>query len=183
MKGNWKFGLLILGCVAIAYWFLQTRNRDQEVEQPEVPSSASGPTEEQRGSALKVPAPSNFMGVAILEGYGSGKPENDLQKVNSLIGNYRTLAKGMDARNFSSNADVAAALRGEKHIALAVLPKDHKLFNEEGLIVDRWGSPLFFHLISAEKVAIYSAGPDKVLGTEDDFSMVGGIVTRTAEEF
>ncbi|MCZ6671890.1 MAG: hypothetical protein O7C75_03020 [Verrucomicrobia bacterium] len=41
---------------------------------------------------------------------------------------------------------MAATFRGEQRIALQTLPQDHRIFNDEGLIIDRWGTPLFFHL-------------------------------------
>ena len=38
----------------------------------------------------------------------------------------------------------------------------------DGELVDRWGTPYFFHSVSAEKMEIVSAGPDKELWTDDD---------------
>jgi hypothetical protein len=34
--------------------------------------------------------------------------------------------------------------------------------------VDRWGTPLYFHAISRDRLEVRSAGPDKVMWTEDD---------------
>lgn len=99
------------------------------------------------------------------------------------MANYRVLAKGMDARHFSSNAELSSTLRGEKRIALKALPEDHSIFNNDGLIVDRWDTPLFFHLEATDKLSIYSAGPDKEMGTEDDYSLIGGVTTQGKTEF
>jgi hypothetical protein len=35
-------------------------------------------------------------------------------------------------------------------------------------MIDRWGTPYFFHQISATSMEIHSAGPDRKMGTEDD---------------
>jgi hypothetical protein len=48
------------------------------------------------------------------------------------------------------------------------LPAHHPVFNEQGQLVDRWGTPLFFHATARDRLDIRSAGPDKSLWTEDD---------------
>ncbi|MCX8499796.1 MAG: hypothetical protein ORN25_10545, partial [Caulobacteraceae bacterium] len=41
--------------------------------------------------------------------------------------------------------EIAAALRGKNRGQLRALPDDSRAFNAHGQLVDRWGSPLFFH--------------------------------------
>ena len=40
--------------------------------------------------------------------------------------------------------------------------------NEKGELVDPWGTPYFFHQLSAMEMEIRSAGPDRIMWTEDD---------------
>jgi hypothetical protein len=40
--------------------------------------------------------------------------------------------------------------------------------NDKGELVDRWGTPYFFHQLSRDHMEIRSAGPDKVMWTQDD---------------
>ena len=40
--------------------------------------------------------------------------------------------------------------------------------NAAGELVDPWGTPYFFHQLSATEMEIHSAGPDKVMWTRDD---------------
>ena len=124
-----------------------------------------------------------LFGDSILEPYGYGSPEDDLKLVAHLIINYRLLAKGLDARHFSSNEAVGDTLRGKGSIPIEAVSAHHRLFDTDGLIVDRWNTPLMFHLVSSEDVNIYSHGPDKILGTDDDLSLETGRVQRGAAAF
>ncbi|MCB1121103.1 MAG: hypothetical protein KJT03_06120 [Verrucomicrobiae bacterium] len=128
------------------------------------------------------PKPTLF-GEKLLENYGRGSPEQDLLLMDGLIRNYRILAKGMDARHFSSNEAIASTLRGEQSIALKALPADHRIFDSNGFIIDRWGTSLFFHLESKDHISIYSSGPDKELGTDDDYLLIGGVPKQGKAEF
>jgi hypothetical protein len=94
-------------------------------------------------------------------------PRDDLRAVASVLDTFRLLAKG-DALPLGSNEEISAALRGETRAKLALLPRDHPAFDAKGRIVDRWGTPLFFHAQSAKDIEVRSAGPDREMGTADD---------------
>ena len=49
-----------------------------------------------------------------------------------------------------------------------LLSPQHPRINAEGAITDGWGTPYFFHHISANYMEVRSAGPDRVLYTDDD---------------
>ena len=51
---------------------------------------------------------------------------------------------------------------------LRFLPDAHRCFNAQGQIVDRWLTPLFFHVVERSRIDIRSAGPDRRMWTEDD---------------
>lgn len=94
-------------------------------------------------------------------------PRDDLRAIASVLDTFRLLAKG-DSLPLGSNEEISAALRGETRAKLALLPRDHPAFDAKGRLVDRWGTPLFFHAQSAKEIEIRSAGPDLQMGTTDD---------------
>ena len=109
-------------------------------------------------------------GELILANYGepTTPPQEDLTMMSHLLENFRLVAKGDDALPLGSNAEMAAALRGEGRVKVAVLPANHVAFNPQGRLIDRWGTPLFFHVESARQIAVRSAGPDREMWTSDD---------------
>ena len=115
-----------------------------------------------------------MFGDRILEGYGSGPQIGDVQLMGTLLSNYRMLAKGVDPRHYSTNEGVSKMLKGQGVVGLPALSENHAVFNEEGLITDRCGEPWFSHLVSKDKLDIYSPGEDGEYGTEDDLSFVSG---------
>jgi hypothetical protein len=44
----------------------------------------------------------------------------------------------------------------------------HVCLNARGQLVDRWGSPLFFHVRDVSRIDLRSAGPDREMWTADD---------------
>ena len=48
------------------------------------------------------------------------------------------------------------------------LPDDNIALDSQGRLVDRWGTPLFFHALGNRRFDLRSAGPDKKLWTDDD---------------
>ena len=48
------------------------------------------------------------------------------------------------------------------------LEAPHACLNAKGQLVDRWGSPLFFHVRDANRIDLRSAGPDGEMWTADD---------------
>jgi len=46
----------------------------------------------------------------------------------------------------------------------------HPCFNEQGQLIDRWATPLFFHVRDTSRIDIRSAGPDQKMWTPDDLN-------------
>jgi hypothetical protein len=88
----------------------------------------------------------------------------DLDKLSLSMRDYRTL---MSQNPVGTNEEIAAALNGGNPKGARLAPEDSTV-NGEGKLVDRWGTPYFFHQMSATSMEIHSAGPDKKMGTEDD---------------
>ncbi len=168
---RWLLGLaLLLGLGRFSWRFRGT------APTPEVPSAA--PAAPSQVTAPRLP------GEAILAHYAESTlpPAEDLTMMSHLLENFRLVAKGEDALPLGSNAEMAAALRGEGRVKVAVLPAQHRAFDAKGRLIDRWGTPLFFHVESSQHIAIRSAGPDRELWTADDLHRDPEGHFRTAEE-
>jgi hypothetical protein len=67
-----------------------------------------------------------------------------------------------------TNPEITKALQGDNPKHLNFLKPDGNRVNANGELVDPWGTPYFFHQLSALDMEIRSAGPDRVLWTADD---------------
>lgn len=120
---------------------------------------------------VEVPGrPKALLGETILRDYAKTNlpPENDLKLMSRLMENSLLLLKSAANRPLSANEDWADLLRGKNGAGERFLSDDHGALNEQHQLVDRWGSPLFFHAVGNSRYDLRSAGPDKTLWTEDD---------------
>lgn len=68
-----------------------------------------------------------------------------------------------------TNPEITAALTGKNPKQINFVPPDAGLqVNQQGEMLDAWGTPLFFHQLSAHDMEIRSAGEDRRMGTFDD---------------
>ncbi len=106
----------------------------------------------------------------MLASYGKPdtRPEEDLSMMAHVFSNLTLLIKGDAPFRMGANEEFAAALRGQNRDRLRLLPNVHPCFNAQGQIIDRWKTPLFFHVNDRDHIDIRSAGPDKLMGTVDD---------------
>lgn len=111
-----------------------------------------------------------LLGETILRDYANPKlpPENDLTLISRLMDNFTLLVKSAADRPLSANEDWAAAFRGMNPAHERFLPDQSIALNAQGQLVDRWGSPLFFHALGGKRFELRSAGPDKKMWTADD---------------
>lgn len=68
-----------------------------------------------------------------------------------------------------TNAEITAALMGDNEKQMKLEIPAGSTLNDQGELCDPWGTPWFFHQLSATKTEIRSAGPDRVMYNEDDF--------------
>lgn len=68
-----------------------------------------------------------------------------------------------------TNAEITAALMGDNEKQMKLEIPAGSTLNGQGELCDPWGTPWFFHQLSATKTEIRSAGPDRVMYNEDDF--------------
>lgn len=67
-----------------------------------------------------------------------------------------------------TNAEITKALLGDNLKQVKVPIPAGSSVNGEGELCDRWGTPYFFHQLSAKEMEIRSAGPDRKMWTSDD---------------
>jgi hypothetical protein len=120
-------------------------------------------------SAMSNQSPA-LLGETILRDYANTNlpPQNDLTLMSRLMENSQLLLKSAANRPLSANEDWADFLRGKNSAHERFLPDQHIALNSKGQLIDRWGSPLFFHAVGGGRFEIRSAGPDRQLWTDDD---------------
>ena len=89
----------------------------------------------------------------------------DADKVSLMLRDYRTR---MGENPVGTNAEIMKAIMGGNPKGAMLGPPDGLQVNGDGELVDRWGTPYFFHQLSRTSMEIRSAGPDRKMYTEDD---------------
>ena len=89
----------------------------------------------------------------------------ELQKVRAMIASYHTL---MGQNPVGTNAEIMKALMGGNPHQATLGPPPGQVLDAKGELIDPWGTPYFFHQLSGDDMEIHSAGPDKVMWTQDD---------------
>jgi hypothetical protein len=93
-------------------------------------------------------------------------PSIVLENTARAIRQYGAMFGGNPVGN---NAEITGQLNGNnpRHINFINAGSGMRL-NENGELIDPWGTPYFFHQISGADTEIHSAGPDKIMWTSDD---------------
>ena len=141
-------------------------SKREPVEQPALVGEVLVPTKSETAKVIPVPS----AGERLLEGYGdpSTPPVEDLRKIHRVLSGYFSVIKDPAKHPIGGNEDLAAALQGENANREVFLRADHPLFSKEGLIVDRWGTPVIVHPEGWKQIGLRSAGLDRKPYTDDD---------------
>jgi hypothetical protein len=109
----------------------------------------------------------NFMRASALNA-----PEQSVEEDLRIVAEFVDLLgkAGVNAV-LGDNADITAALTGTQYPGQQghLFPRQHNAIRS-GQLVDRWGSPFWFHANGPGRLEIRSAGPDKQLFTTDDIA-------------
>jgi hypothetical protein len=89
----------------------------------------------------------------------------DFDKISIMFRNFRTLT---GENPTGTNAEIMAAILGGNPKGAKLGPPEGQELNADGELIDRWGSPYFFHQLGKDRMEIRSAGPDKRMWNEDD---------------
>ena len=93
-------------------------------------------------------------------------PLTVLDKARVAIHNYNST---FGENPVGTNPEITAALMGKNPKQINFITPDSGLrVNENGEMVDAWGTPFFFHQLSGQEMEIRSAGEDKKMWTFDD---------------
>jgi hypothetical protein len=100
------------------------------------------------------------------------EPATVVQNVSRAIRQYGEMFGGNPVGN---NEEITAELSGKnpKHINFISTDAGMRV-NDNGELVDPWGTPYFFHQLSGADTEIHSAGPDRKLWTADDIVVHSG---------
>jgi hypothetical protein len=110
--------------------------------------------------------------TAPVQASASQRETNNLAP-DILLENMRTVIRQYGLRfggnPVGNNAEITRALNGGNPKDVMFIPSDSGLqTNGKGELIDSWGTPFFFHQLSAREMEVRSAGPDKVMWTPDD---------------
>jgi hypothetical protein len=89
----------------------------------------------------------------------------DFDKVLLMLRAYRDLT---GENPVGTNAEIMKAVMGENPKSAQLGPPEGQTLNGDGELIDRWGTPYFFHQLSKDLTEIHSAGPDRRMGSGDD---------------
>lgn len=164
----WLIGVALVLAAATIFVALRKRETPRSTPAGGVQTAPSSRSPSSALSPSQVPEPR--IGERILENYGdpSRPPEEDLAGVARTLENFALLVKGDNPLPLGANEEIANALRGKNRAGLRALPDEHPALNAQGQLIDRWGTPLFFHARSRDRLDIRSAGPDRQMWTADD---------------
>jgi len=90
---------------------------------------------------------------------------NDFDKISLMLRDYRTLTS---ENPVGTNAEIMKAIMGGNPKGARLGPPEGQSLDDKGELIDRWGTPYFFHQLGKDQMEIHSAGPDRRMGTEDD---------------
>jgi hypothetical protein len=96
-------------------------------------------------------------------------PTAVLQNMRSV---FRQYSSRFGANPVGTNHEITSALNGGNPNQVVLVDSEDGLrINERGELIDNWGTPFFFHQLSAKEMEIHSAGPDRRMWTVDDLVM------------
>ncbi|HZM05314.1 MAG TPA: hypothetical protein VFC44_20140, partial [Candidatus Saccharimonadales bacterium] len=93
-------------------------------------------------------------------------PDAALRSVERSV---RQFGKMFGGNPVGTNPEITSQLNGNnpKHINFIDAQAGLRI-NQNGELIDSWGTPYFFHQLSGSEMEIHSAGPDKIMWTADD---------------
>lgn len=96
-----------------------------------------------------------------------GSPQRDLEVLREFMNLYNKAYRS--GNPVGLNEDITGALTGTADPTRKghLFPRSSPAI-KNGQLVDRWGTPFWFHAESSTKMEIRSAGPDRSLFTSDD---------------
>jgi hypothetical protein len=89
--------------------------------------------------------------------------------LENMRGVFHQYASRFGGNPVGTNAEITGALNGNNPGHVVFLePEAGMRTNNQGELIDNWGTPFFFHQLSGTTMEIHSAGPDRKMWTADD---------------
>ena len=133
-----------------------------------VPDSTPAVTVAKVAGNLPPPAP----GAPVPpEGQPPISRETALQAVDNVQFALRDFRAALGSNPVGNNAEITKAILGDNAKQAKMEMPAGSQVSPTGELCDPWGTPYFFHQMSAQKMEIRSAGPDRVMWTKDDIQM------------
>jgi hypothetical protein len=121
-----------------------------------------------RGTQTPVrPPPSVAPGSKAAPVPSRPEPEGkaEVEAITFMLRDFRTR---IGENPVGTNAEIMKAVMGGNPAKARLGPPEGQGLNDQGELVDRWGTPYFFHQMSKDSMEIRSAGPDRKMWTSDD---------------
>lgn len=128
---------------------------------PGAPMAASSPATHPPAAAT----PPEASSLAPPRPVSQPEARADLENLRLMFRDYRTR---LGENPVGSNAEIMKAVMGDNPAKARLGPPEGLSLNDQGELVDRWGTPFFFHQLSKTQMEIRSAGPDRIMWTSDD---------------
>lgn len=161
--------ILILALVLWRPW--EDKAGTPDLTEVKVHSAPSAPASTREAD----PLPSNTGPREATTPPAEAEPEispTDRQRAMTAIENLgftlRDYSTAMKGNPVGTNAEITAALLGDNPKQVKLEVPEGSTLNTANELCDPWGTPWFFHQLSASKTEIRTAGPDKKMYTADD---------------
>jgi hypothetical protein len=156
--------ILIALLVGFAAWLLTPRKLD--VAARSAPNRSLSQVAARQTSAT---APRSESAAETSEAAAIGSGLTPITVMENMRAVFRRYSSRFGGNPVGVNRDITAALNGgNSRQVVFINPEDGLRINEQGQLVDNWGTPFFFHQLSRAEMEIHSAGPDRKMWTADD---------------
>lgn len=178
MKTRW---IVAIAAVALIVMGVRSRNpARQNGSQIAAPNSLIAPPASSEPAAPKVatvaneplatgtPSPAGAPPVTAAPVNSPPTPaevREELDNVQFAVRDFRT---AVGENPIGNNSEITRALLGDNLKQVKIPIPAGSSVNGEGELCDRWGTPYFFHQLSAKAMEVRSAGPDRTLWSDDD---------------
>ncbi len=168
MKRGLIAAIVLVSLITLWIW-RQVRERGADPLPPPPVSDSSIKTRQASPPATSSTGPVVLLPVAVTAAQLNAPDRSaadDIATLGILLGEFR---RNLGGNPVGDNDEITAALLGRNPKRVACLPAagDHFL-DSGGRLVDRWGTPYFFHALSGSDMEIRSAGPDREFQSADD---------------
>jgi len=168
-----RLSAIVVAAFALGIWFYSKPEPQLPTEPGPQPSTtqatavpAAPPAAVQTQASADTAESTAFEGIERLNA-SDRTIRDDVVLLGDLFLSWQTIFP-RQGNPWGENTDIAAALTGANPLGLALIPRRHPAINSAGELIDRWGTPFFFHQLSGTRMEIRSAGPDRTFHTGDD---------------